>query len=132
MKLNKQAKIISLLFGIILSIQCSASPVTVTLSKTCGIDMRLWQVGTSSHNVRINSDLKTFSVDFPTDTKICAYVNQDSYCSCWGYKYCEGPQPLHCPTGSGNKDLLVLIIGGCATITKGSNKIEIPISCDPF
>ena len=112
-----------------------AVPVTVHLDRSCGLDVRLWQVGTSSSNVRVNPDKKTFSVDVPEGTEVCAYINQNSYCSCWGYKYCEGPASPVCPTEAGgalNKNLLVFIIGGCATTAKGSNTLEIPINCERF
>jgi len=125
-------KIISILLGMSLAFSCSAHTVTVTLQKTCDIDMRLWQVGTSYSNVKLNPDKNTFTVDFPTGTEVCAYVNQNSYCSCWGYKYCDGPEPEVCPSGMPNKNLLVLIIGGCATITKDSNTLTIPIECSNF
>jgi len=130
--LTKCIKFISVILGISLSCQSYANPVTVTLQKSCDIDMRLWQVGTSSMNVNVNADKNTFTVNFPADTKVCAYINQDSYCSCWGYKYCKNPQPRDCPTGGSNKNLLVLIIGGCATTTKDSKTLEIPIDCNNF
>jgi hypothetical protein len=126
------AKLALLLLSASVTIAAGANPVTVTLSKTCGLDMRLWQVGTTYTNVRINADKTTFSVNLPAGTEVCAYVNQNNYCSCWGYKYCEGPKSPVCPTSTPNRDLLIMIIGGCATISKDSNKLELPIDCDRF
>ncbi len=124
--------IFSLSISFLITAPCYAEQVTVSLDKDCNLDKRLWQVGTSYQNVRINSDKKTFTVNFPAGTKICAYINQDTYCSCWGYKYCEGPQPQICPTGGSNDHLLVLIIGGCATIPKNIKNMVIPVNCGNF
>lgn len=125
-------RIVYSIIGLLISLNCFANPVTVTLSQGCDLDMRLWQVGTSHLNVTVNSDKKTFTVNFPVGTKICAYIDQSTYCSCWGYKYCEGQQPTVCPTGSESKDLLVMIIGGCAVIQKNSNSLVLPINCGLF
>ncbi len=129
--LSAWIKIVVMIFSIGLMVPCFADTVTVTLDKTCSLDMRLWQVGTPYTNVMVNADKKTFTVNFPVGTKVCAYVNQNTYCPCWGYKYCEASEPESCPTGGGSKDILVFMIGGCATTTKDKT-LEIPINCSIF